>query len=391
MNRLLLNIILVASPTLSQADYLYMKLSSLVCQADYAATGTIVHLDESYFYLEVEEYILGNLQLDTIRIQKFINWPCGRRLHPYQVGQKELVFFQKSNYVIDEYDFLGYGGGGEFELPIIDNFILYSYEYGKSKSYLLSEFLWALKDFATLKSNTADITTLPEYEVEQFASRSTLHGTFVECPKKEALSSSRTAPSKSYITNLEKVYLYLNYTNKVGVFGFDMDSIYLYAEDAEVVKQEDHFIVIPKDGWTRRSLKVYALSDTGRSQTLYQQLFEVIELPTPQFYWGNETGDTIRSGWDAIPTVAHYLDDMTKDPHLEYELLRYDITIKSKGDITHFHIQNAHGNWALRSRLRELENKDEIIVSDILVLYPDNSVRELEDQTIIYFRNEEFE
>src|SRR5690606_37046387 len=77
----------------AKADYGYISLSHLICEADFGAIGTIVKLDKSYFYLKVEAYLLSQLDLDTLKIQRFQDWPCGIRYADYEIGQKELVFF----------------------------------------------------------------------------------------------------------------------------------------------------------------------------------------------------------------------------------------------------------------------------------------------------------
>jgi len=141
MRYLLILIISVTFVLTARADYSYMRLSNLVCQADYAAKGTIVGLDRNYFYLDVEEYLLDTLEFDTLKIQRFENWNCGTRYRAYEIGQTELVFFRKSNYVIEAYDLLGYGAGGEFELRIKNDSIFYNYAYGKLKPYELSHFV----------------------------------------------------------------------------------------------------------------------------------------------------------------------------------------------------------------------------------------------------------
>ncbi|MEQ1733460.1 MAG: hypothetical protein ABL940_07290, partial [Bacteroidia bacterium] len=102
-----------------------MTLSELLCKADYGAIGNIVKLDNNYFYLKVEQYVLNELSIDTLVIKRFENWTCRYRKESYKLGQKELVFFKKSNYVVKEFEFLGYGAGDEYELPIINDTVKY--------------------------------------------------------------------------------------------------------------------------------------------------------------------------------------------------------------------------------------------------------------------------
>ncbi|HTO34794.1 MAG TPA: hypothetical protein VLZ72_01030 [Flavobacterium sp.] len=382
MKQALFLILIVIQVFNAKADYGYMSLSSLVCGADFGAIGTIVKVDKSYFYLKTEKYVLNKLEYDTLKIQKFESWSCGRRYEKYEVGQKELVFFRKSNYVIDDYELLGYGGGGEFELPIKGDSIYYNYSYGKLKSYPLNDFLVALKDFNQLKQKTKETSiAISKEEKDLFSSKSELHKQFIECRTRNYTEEFKISKN-GYISNIEKNHLYQDYENKVYVYGYDIDSIFLHVEDAEVWKTESYFIVKPKDAWTRRFLNVYSTSDPKRSKVLYNQIFEIIELPVPRIYFGSYYRDTVYGSYEAIPRAAHYLDDMHKDEYLKYELLSYNYTIKSSNSIETFKIKSSRGTPELNERLRKLEPGDQIIISDIYVLYPNQTVRQITGRTV---------
>jgi hypothetical protein len=366
----------------AKADYGYMSLSALVCEADYAAIGTIVKFDRSYFYLKVDRYLFNSLETDTLQIQKFEDWNCGKRYETYEIGQKELVFFRKSNYVIEEYDLLGYGGGGEFELPIRTDSIFYNYAYGKLKSFPLNDFLTALSDFSSLKQSLKALSkTLSKEEQSDFSKKSALHKIFIECKTGEYVKKIEVS-SKGYITNLEKNYLYQDYENKIYVFNFDIDSIILSVEDSEISKRDNYFIVKPKDAWTRRWLNVYSVDDKEKSKLLYNQIFEVLELPEPRIYFGSYYIDKIYGGNDAIPRVAHFLDDMHIDEVLKYELLSYTLTIKSDNSIEEFKVKSSRGTLELYSRLRQIKSGDEISISNVYVLYPNQMVNKITGRTI---------
>lgn len=139
--------------TTVRADYGYMNLCEMVQKADYGALGTIVKIDKNYFYLKVDKYVLNNLEIDTLPIIKFESWACAKRFSEYKVGQKEIVFFRKSNYVIDDFELIGYGGGDEYELPIFNDTIKYQSSYGKLDSYSLNNFLIAINDYDKLTEN----------------------------------------------------------------------------------------------------------------------------------------------------------------------------------------------------------------------------------------------
>lgn len=372
-----------------KADYGYMSLSSLVCRADYAAIGTIVNLDNNYFYLKVEDYVLNNLEFDTLKIQKFEDWNCGRRYKTYEIGQKELVFFRKSNYVISNYDLLGYGGGGEFELPIINDTIYYHYSYNKLKPYLLQDFLLALHDYDQIKQKTKETSiTISNEEKINFANKTELHKIFIEC-KMQISNTEFDLPMNGYIANLEKNFLYQDYENKLYIFNFDIDSIFLNVDDAEVWKENSYFIVKPKDAWTRRWINVYSINDTGKTKVLYNQIFEVLELPEPRIYFGNYYNDTIYRGYNAIPSVSSYLDYIHNDEYLEYELLSYTYIIKSVNGATEtYKIKSARGTPELHKRIRKLKSGDIIAIEDVYVLYPNKTVKKITGRTVVIGKSE---
>lgn len=259
MKQILIIVIFIILSFEVKADYSYMRLSSLVCSADFGAIGTIVNIDNNYFYLNVEDYVLNKLEFDTLKIQKFVDWNCGRRYNKYEIGQRELVFFRKSNYVINDYELLGYGGGGEFELPIRNDSIYYNYSYGRLKPYSLKIFLIALGDFEQIRQKTKETSiTISKEEQESFSNKLELHKLFIECQTTTNTNQIEVS-TNSYPANLEKNHLYQDYENKIYFFNFDIDSIFLSVEDADVWKQDNYFIVKPKDAWTRRVLNVYAL------------------------------------------------------------------------------------------------------------------------------------
>jgi hypothetical protein len=388
MKQIIILTLLLSLGLKAKAEYRYMSLTTLVCEADFGAIGTIVKLDSSYFYLKVENYVLNKLEFDTLKIQKFTDWPCGRRHEKYEIGQKELVFFRKSNYVIDDYDLLGYGYGGEFELPIKGDSIFYNYSYGSLKSYQLKTFLYALNDFNLLKQKTKETTKpISKDEQELFSTKSELHKLFIECRKRN-YEIEFDISTKGYIGNLEKNHLYQDYENKIHIFGFDIDSIYLSVDDAEVWKAENYFIVKPKDAWTRRWLNVYSTNDKSQSKVLYNQLFEVLELPEPRIYFGSYYKDTIYGYYEAIPSVAHYLDDMHKDDYLKYELLSYTYTIQSKNSTEKFNVKSSRGNSELHDRIRKIKLGEQISISEIYVLYPNKTVKQIKGRTVTVGKSE---
>ena len=174
--RKLILLLLILNCFPAKADYRNINLPTLVCDADYGAIGTIVAIDKSYFYLKVQDYVMSRLEFDTLKIQKFENWNCGKRYDKYEIGQRELVFFRKSNYVISDYELLGYGAGGEFELPIRNDSIYYHFSYGRLQPYNLADFVAAIKDLDKIRQKTKETSKgISKEEQQSFAAKSPLH------------------------------------------------------------------------------------------------------------------------------------------------------------------------------------------------------------------------
>ncbi len=392
MRKLSIALLIVLLAIKAKADYGYMSLSELICEADYGVIGRIVKLDENYFYIKVDSVIMGAIDEDTVAIIKFVDWPCAKRYKDYEVGQKEIVFFRRSNYVIDDFEYLGYGAGDEFELPIInDSTLNYQIEYGKLKSYGLQEFITAVQDYSILKKEfNSTSKTISKGKQMQFAGKSTLHKMFIECKKRSDYARSyqeHEMPKVGVIADIEKRFLYTDYENKIRVVFSNAKPIkyYIKVEDAEVRREKDYFIVKPKSGWTRRYINVYK---ENTDSILFNQIFEVIDLPEPRIYFGDHWhGDTVEAftGYISMPRAYHYLDDMHHDEDLDYKLLSYDYIIRSGNSIDTIHCKSAGGNNAFRERTRQIKDGDTIEVANVYVQYPNNAVVKIKGRKV-YFK-----
>ncbi|RYE26508.1 MAG: hypothetical protein EOP51_00125 [Sphingobacteriales bacterium] len=160
----------------AHADYGYMPLSYLITQVNYGVAGTIVKLDNNYFYLRVDSTILGKIDEDTIPIIRFKDWNCGRRYTAYKVGQQEIVFFNKTNNDIPEFDYKGVGGGCEFELTVGRDSIAYHCSYGGYIRYPRSGFANVVKEYKQfIDSFQVKSRKLDSNSWRKFSARSALH------------------------------------------------------------------------------------------------------------------------------------------------------------------------------------------------------------------------
>jgi hypothetical protein len=241
----------------SRADYGAYQLSHLIASADFAAIGKIVKVDKNYFYFQVKEYILNSLKLDTIAILKFEDWACAQRYQAYKVGQIELVFFQKSNYALDDYEILGYGAGDEFELPIFGDSIMYQGKFPRKQMYTYSSIVQVIKDYNKLLEPIRGTSKLiPESEKLSFSGKSNLHSQIIEYYTSYT-SRDYDISTQGVIVNLEHNYLYEGYENKIYLSSnLNRDSIFLSADDAQIRAVNNYFIITPKSSSPSRWINV---------------------------------------------------------------------------------------------------------------------------------------
>lgn len=370
----------------SRADYGAYRLSHLISIADYAAVGKIVKVDRNYFYFEVKEYLLNSLQLDTLAIVKFENWSCAVRYAPYKVGQQEIVFFQKSNYYIDEFEILGYGVGDEFELPIFGDSVMYQSRYPRKKMYAYSTVLETIKDYDRLIS---PVRGTSQYVSPQdqllFSKKSELHKQIIEYSTYTG-APSIDVPSRGVFVNVEKNYLYEGYENKVYLSShLDKDSIFLSSDDADIRRVSNYYIIKPKSSTSSRWINVYWHNSAEKDTPILSQRFDILELPEPSIYFYTSANDTIylEKGNAQRPQVGHFLDRYTKDEYLKYTLLAYDYIIKNGRSTERFHIKSEWGNRTFLNRIRNLKIGDKVTLDNIRVLYPDNTVRTLKKRNYV--------
>jgi hypothetical protein len=383
MKSISLLIILLILNNFAKADYGNCSLPELICKSDYGAIGTIVKLDNNYFYLKVEKFILNKIEIDTIPIVKFQDWSCAWRYDKYQIGQRELVFFRKSNYVIDDYEYLGYGGGDEFELPIFGDTIKYQTGLGEFDNYNINYLKDVLYDYELLIRNKFETSEpINENEKIKFIAKSKFHKEIANC-KEFIYTEEVEFPETGFITNVEQNYLYENFENKIYISCNCKNNPILVADNCDIWKEKNYYIIRPKSGWTQRILNVYCDSIT-ENPILYQS-FKVIKLPEPRIYMRERYIDSFLSLSDRIspfPKAYHYLDEMHINEYLKYELLNYDYIINSNGMEEVLKFKSSVFLYDVRERLGKLKVGDIITLKNIYVLYPNKEVKKIKDKTI---------
>lgn len=174
MKRLRLIItLLLLKPFGALADYGYRSLSETIAKSDYGVLGKIVKLDTDYFYIEVHKYLLGKMQADTLAINKFVDYGCGKRHSPYKVGQQEVVFFNKTDNVSQEFELYGYGGGDEFELLISGDSLSYQKSIGLLEKFELKSFLGVIKLYDSLINRSNNATSEQRHQLKNMLKKST--------------------------------------------------------------------------------------------------------------------------------------------------------------------------------------------------------------------------
>lgn len=125
-----------------------------------------------------------------------------KRFDEYKIGQREVVFFRKSNYVIEDFELLGYGGGDEYELPIFNDTRKYQRGYEELESYHFDYFLKAIYDYNKLVENSRGTSkAINALEQKTFIGKSNLHKLLFEC-RNSKQSKDFEIPQNGIILNL---------------------------------------------------------------------------------------------------------------------------------------------------------------------------------------------
>lgn len=104
------------------ARYLPPPLVDLLAGSDLVAVGVISTLHSSTFMLALETVVAGPEVGSSVVIRRFEDWACSARWHPYEVGQRVIVFAQAA--ADDASDFSLRSAGAEGEFPILDGVVM---------------------------------------------------------------------------------------------------------------------------------------------------------------------------------------------------------------------------------------------------------------------------
>lgn len=355
--------------------------------ADHCAIGTIVKLDRNYFYLKVDQYVYTSLEYDTLKIRRFEDWSCGMRKFPYAVGQRELVFFQKSNYVLDEYDFIGYGGGDEFELLVDGDSVHYQRRYNLTETYPLSALLVVLCDALDYRLKRETLTSVKRQALLTVTkSKSYLHRLLISDEDYSGDDRPDLREGTFYFS-LDMQVLYRNTPNRIYVNSDGL--VYLASDSAEIEEKEGYFIVTPKGNQMYEQLRVYrsGLAQIGASD--YHKTFVVLDLPDPVLRFDYTYGDSILYYPPSHAEAVHVFWESLEWGAYKYEVLGYSISVNSLGSI---YTRQQFTPWftpEVAERMQHLYNGDRIELSNVKVLYPDGTVHLLKGRSFMYCPEQE--
>lgn len=396
LKKILLLIVLWSFSLTSRADYTYMTLSSLIIHSENCVLGTIVKMDINYFYLKTKSVIFGVAESDTLQIMRFESWSCGRRYDEYKIGQKEIVCFQKSNKVIDDYELIGYGAGGEFEIQILaDSIARYQFAYGKFNEYKIVDFISAIKDYKELSNQFQnEKKNITQSIIKQFEIKSDVHELLIT--QNNFISSNiyddiynddflHENEKKGSISNIETDYLYENYDNKlkVQIENEKFEDLILVVEDAEIRKEKDYFIVKPIGGWARRWIYVEKIKK-GDTIKLLSAIFNVYPIPEPTVYINDSKSDSVIVGYirREVPRVRYDLGGWYKNDYLYYNVLKFDVDIIGTNYSKTIKCKSGYGSFELRDAMKQVKVGDKVRYYNITVLYPDGRISEMKDKTV---------
>ena len=113
---------LALAPSPLSARYLPPALENLLGASDLVAVGTISHVQEAAYFLDLEKVIVGSPSSSTIRIQRFEDWPCSQRWLPYSEGERVWIMVQAVER--EDFDYALRSAGSESEFPVLDHKVL---------------------------------------------------------------------------------------------------------------------------------------------------------------------------------------------------------------------------------------------------------------------------
>lgn len=364
------------------ADYSYLKLSQLINKSDYCALGTIVKLDQNYFYLKVEKYVFTSLPYDTLKIRRFQDWSCGQRINPYALGQKEVVFFVKSNEKITEFDFLLYGGGGESELQIRKDSAYYQRWFGLTEQYSLPALLDVLCDALTFKlqylgkSNTQIQELLADFQSRSPMHKQLITGEMLDWTKEPDLREELISCS------LDLQVLFRNTPNRVYIKGNDI--LFLSMMEGEVEEKKNYYLVTPYGSDDFEYLNIYRKETEGLTPNEFRKLFAILDLPEPELILDNGGTDSLVHYPPRYISAEHIWRNGLSDGAYPYEVLAYTITVSSGNTVYSRRLASTYFTPEVINRMEKLVDGDLISINDVQVLYPDGTVHHLKGRRFLY-------
>lgn len=388
-------LLLLWLPFQSKAYYIYLPLGSFVHHSSYAVLGTIVGLDYDYVYFAVEENVIGEMKRDTIKYSRFYNWSCGYRHEPYTIGMRQLVFLEKSNDVIEEFEYFGYGAGDEFEMPIRGDSIFFNFKYNKIQYYDLSTFVQAVREYRLLSKSYGGRSWSQQDSIN-YSNRSTVHASILntDYPWGEFRIFKDLTPKYGEtptIVNAHSNILFFDFDNLIVVGGYEVNEITLIAEESVVTRTDEGFIVHPynEENDYKRQLKVYSILDTAHRNLLIDRSFYIVPIPTPKIYFNYQFQDTINSL--TSPSVGISIGKYnSEDECFQYKMLNYSITFSTEeGEKTFQNWSHQPSNSLVHYMNSSQSHLVKITVSGATVLMPNGKVVKLKDR-VVYYKREEY-
>ncbi len=125
----------------SNLDYKAPSYYSMLKNSDLVIYSEIISKTDTTIILKIKETLKGELNTNTIEIEKFRDWPCASRHHEYEIGQQQFNILQKLN----DGSYIGMSAGNECELPVALGYVYckslfnresdYESQYGKIRGF----------------------------------------------------------------------------------------------------------------------------------------------------------------------------------------------------------------------------------------------------------------
>ncbi len=392
-------LVLLCSLTLSftaSAIYDIIPLRTEIDLSQNCVVGEIVKLDEDFVWLNVKQRIFGEIKSGTIAVRRFYNWTCASRSVEYRVGQKEVIFFSKTNNLINEFEYIGIGAGDEFELPLLDESTvsLAHFAYGGhgQGTLKLADLIGGITDYRRFLHIAPDLYIEElELQLHMFLQKSPVHEILFSRFNMVENDSNKISYSYDEVSSILDTTSKVLYKGIYNIIRLDItkaDNLryFLTADNATVRKLPDagYYGVKPTTKATSVTVAIRKTAGLGDTTIAFTKPFVVENIPDPTIYIRETANDTqsVNSFGSEIPLrLYHKLGPRRQNRHLIYTILAFDVDFMIAGKRSTVKCKSTLSTLQYRNLAISLKPGDSVRFYNIRAAYPDNSVKVVAEKT----------